>query len=507
MGSRDKIISFRKMADLFTACRKEGPITVYSHGVFDLLHVGHIKHLEAARREGRILAVTIVPDRFVQKGPHRPVFSEGLRAEAVAALSCVDFVAISDVGFSHEAIYLLRPDVYARGIDPGNSNASLESLRQDEEAARDVGARLFLTQERGVSTSSLANLHMNLFSPEARAFLDRFRQEYTPAGILQALRKVRSLKVLTVGETIIDEYHLCNVMAKASKEPILAARHLYTERYAGGILAIANHVASFCDQVGLLTMLGEIDSWEEFIRAKLQPNVAADFVVKPGTPTIVKTRFLEEYLGAKLFEVYTMSNETFATGDEEAFCEKLGRMLPECDLVVVADYGHGLLTRRVVDRLCSDAPFLAVNAQTNAGNRGFNLITKYPRADYISIDEAEARLEVRDERADIREVVRRIAQRIDCPRFMVTRGKYGSLGYDADAGFSEVPAFALKLVDRIGAGDAVLSVAAPCAASGLPMELIGFLGNVAGAEACATMGNKKALDFEGFWQHILSLLC
>jgi sugar/nucleoside kinase (ribokinase family) len=179
-------------------------------------------------------------------------------------------------------------------------------------------------------------------------------------------------------------------------------------------------------------------------------------------------------------------------------------MLPEYDVVIVADYGHGLFTDAAVSLLCERARFLAVNAQTNAGNRGFNTISKYPRADFISIDEPEARLEVRDEEEEIQSVIRSIAKKVDCPRFLVTRGSNGCLYYDGD--FCEVPAFAVKLVDRIGAGDAVLAVTSLCVAKELPPEIVGFIGNVAGAEACATIGNKKAIETASFHRHIASLL-
>jgi hypothetical protein len=99
--------------------------------------------------------------------------------------------------------------------------------------------------------------------------------------IVQAIRK---LKVLIVGETIIDEYQFCSVMGKSGKEPVLAALHNWTERYAGGVLAIANHISNFCDHAGLLSCTGEINSCEEFISSILNRNVAPHFIRVPGAP-------------------------------------------------------------------------------------------------------------------------------------------------------------------------------------------------------------------------------
>src|SRR5207244_1590664 len=124
-------------------------------------------------------------------------------------------------------------------------------------------------------------------------------------------------------ETIVDEYQFCSVMGKSGKEPVLAALHNRTEQYVGGVLAIANHVSNFCDQVGVLSSLGEIDSCEDFVRSKLNDNIKARFVQVPGAPTIIKRRFLEESLATKLFEVYVMRNDTMPAQADQEFCAEL----------------------------------------------------------------------------------------------------------------------------------------------------------------------------------------
>jgi sugar/nucleoside kinase (ribokinase family) len=202
-----------------------------------------------------------------------------------------------------------------------------------------------------------------------------------------------------------------------------------------------------------------------------------------------------------------MTYDRLEPEEDEAFCQKLEKLLPQYDVAIVADYGHGLMTDRAINLLCTKAKFLAVNAQTNAGNRGFNMISRYPRADFISIDEPEARLETRDPKADVRTLIKTIAAKTHCGRLLVTMGRKGTLCYDANMdAYFEIPAFAAKVVDRIGAGDAVLALAAPCATLNLPLDVVGFVGNVAGAEACGIMGNKSALDVASFLRHISSLL-
>ena len=151
------------------------------------------------------------------------------------------------------------------------------------------------------------------------------------------------MKVLVLGESIIDEYHACEAIGKSGKEPILATRYMSTERSAGGVLACANHLASFCGQVSLVTFLGQGGDQEEFIRSRLKENITPTFLSKSNSPTIVKARYVENYLSQKLFEVYHLNDDPLNPAEEAAFIAVLEQLLPEHDLVLVADYGHGML--------------------------------------------------------------------------------------------------------------------------------------------------------------------
>src|ERR1700733_9135043 len=112
-----KVRSLHQVATDLDTHRAEGRKIVLCHGVFDPLHIGHIRHFEQARKFGDILVVTVTPDRFVNKGPHRPVFPQDLRAEAIAALALVDFVAVNEWPMAIETIKLLKPDVYVKGSE------------------------------------------------------------------------------------------------------------------------------------------------------------------------------------------------------------------------------------------------------------------------------------------------------------------------------------------------------------------------------------------------------
>ena len=96
METRPEILlAVEGLASAVAKRREAGQTVVMCHGVFDLLHIGHLRHFEQAKAHGDVLIVTLTPDQFVNKGTHRPAFPELLRAEAIASLGIVDYVAIN----------------------------------------------------------------------------------------------------------------------------------------------------------------------------------------------------------------------------------------------------------------------------------------------------------------------------------------------------------------------------------------------------------------------------
>ena len=164
MQQNAKIKEIGDLAELLTSFRAENKTIVHCHGVFDLLHIGHIRHFEQAKRLGDILTVTVTPDRYVNKGPHRPVFSEDLRAEAIAALDCVDYVAINRWSTAVEAIELLRPAFYVKGPDYREAEKDhTGGIALEESAIKSVGGELVFTDDITFSASSLINRHLPVF--------------------------------------------------------------------------------------------------------------------------------------------------------------------------------------------------------------------------------------------------------------------------------------------------------------------------------------------------------
>ena len=286
----------------------------------------------------------------------------------------------------------------------------------------------------------------------------------------------------------------------------MVVRRQSAERFAGGILAAANHVAGFCDEVGVIAQIGDSPSHAEFIGEKLRPNVRPTFLTRRDSPTILKQRLVENYFFLKLLEIYEINDAAPTAAEEDEICRVLARELPGYDLVIVIDFGHGMLGDRARRLIREQARFLAVNAQCNAGNLGHHALSKYPGVDYMTATENEIRIEARERHGDIRLLARDVQGTLGCRRLAVTRGRHGCLCSERFAEPIEIPAVAGKVVDRIGAGDAFLSVSALLAVQNAPLEVVGFVGNAAGALAVASVANRDPIDRVALTRQIESLL-
>lgn len=264
------------------------------------------------------------------------------------------------------------------------------------------------------------------------------------------------MRVLFLGERIRDVYHYGRVLGRPLKEPILCFDEDRTEVFEGGVLAAAEHVKGFCE-VRVVSFVG-----------------------------IEKQRWVDESHTRKLFEVYSkpcnLGKEPFSY---------------DYEMVVVTDYGHGMFSPEFVREICGKAKYLAVNVQTNAGNYGFNLATKWPRCDFLCVDEAEARLATGNQSGPIEESLYKLGA--ISKKVVITLGSKGSIGLEGTAVLS--PALTDKVVDTMGAGDAFFALTAIFSKE-LGMEKLLRLGNAAGAMKAQIVGHRKSLKKEDLLEFI-----
>lgn len=487
--------------------KRKGKTVVQSHGIFDLVHPGIIKHLNDAKGQGDILIITVIRDSDVRRGPGRPIFPEEFRAENVASLEQVDYVSIVEDAVPFECVKRIKPNIFAKGQAYKERDRKIHKKLYEEEKEFYFGkSKIYETKGFSFSSSNLINNFIDIYPDETKGFLKRFSAKYGFGEIAASMDGLKDMKVLLIGDGIIDEYYYCSSMGRSSKNPIIVNKYITHEIFAGAAFIIANHVAGLCREVHIVSMLGKEDSREDFIRSNLKPNVKPKFFYRDDSPTVVKRRYINQYLNQKLFEINYL-NENYINGEcETEVIEYLTSELPKYDLVLVSDFGHGFITDNIIKVIENKSRIFAVNTQTNAANTGYNMITKYRGPNFVCLDETEARLATQDKFSDIEAVARDVSKAVDSDYLIITLGKSGSIGIDKNGGINLTPIFSTKVIDTIGAGDAFFAFTAPCFAQGMPLDLVSFVGNAVGALAVQIVGNKKPVEKHELLEFIHAIL-
>ena len=495
-----KIISKGEFRSIREQLRRDGKKIVLCHGVFDLLHYGHIAHLQDAKRQGDILVVSVTAGKYVNKGPGRPYFSDEQRLFFLASLEIVDYVLLSEAVTVHDIVRCVQPDVYAKGKEYAKAeNDVTGNIEPEREIVEQYGGHIYFTEGQVYSSTKLLNNFFGALPDDVAVFAHGLKDKYGIHLIEQVRAWVDGFdkqKILVVGDIIIDEYVFCNVQGVTMKDATLSTFYDHEERYAGGSLAIARHLANFAGQVTLCTMTGTEPGVKDFVHASLA-NVQAEVLADHAFVTPVKRRYLrqntqrQEYV--KLFSV----NRLMKRGERKRFNyadwhKRLTELLPDYDMVVVCDYGHGLLDEESLRILEDKAKFLAVNCQTNSSNYGTNIINKYRRADAFVVDERELRLAFGQALTPREELVEQLRKQFGAGSAWVTVGAAGAIGTALDERCT-CPALVLKVKDTVGAGDAFYALAMLSAYQGIPLEVATLLANTAGALKANVVGNKEAI--------------
>jgi rfaE bifunctional protein nucleotidyltransferase chain/domain len=501
-----KILEERSLIEKAEEIRRNLPQKkiVLCHGVFDLVHPGHLNHFKQARSLGDILIVSITSDRFVNKGPNRPFFSQDYRAEFLSSIEIIDYVVVSDYESSKEIIEKLKPDVYVKGEEYEQFDKDeTGKIIEEKQVVESVGGVIEFTRGFHSSSTYLINRSNLLLNSEKSKWISDLRLRFSIEEIFSYLENLRSINPIVLGESILDSYTDCTPLGKASKYPLLAFQKGETRNFPGGTSMIADSCASLSGQSQLVLVLPETAREAEDMFRNAGPGINPIVFHDNSSKVIEKQRFIDLGSGLRVFEIYDYDPQHF---QDETY-EKIEHAVQRSNgPVIIADYGHGFFSSRLIANLVSISSFISVNTQMNAGNRGFNTISKYGRADLISLNGGELELEFKTKDLDYPRVVPIIMDKMKSCFAVVTLGSKGLLVFDDSGNYSHTPALGEKIIDKVGAGDAVFAAASMLAFQNAPIEIIGLVASICAAREVSSLGHKSAMNLVDLKKHIKGLL-
>jgi len=503
MPIKNKILDIKNLKKLRNKFARKK--IVLCHGVFDLLHVGHIDYFKSSKKHGNILVVSVTNDKFVNKGPGRPAFLINNRLKFLQAIECIDYIYVSNDITGEKVIRNLKPNFYCKGSDYSKSDIKDDkNLKKEINALKAVKGNFKIIKEVSFSSSQFINENnLQNFNQDCKTYINSIRKKFNLSQILQSLEQIKKKRVLVIGETMIDKYITTAAIGKSGKEPMLVLKPKKEIKFLGGAAYIANLCSSFVKEIKIMSFLGKENTEKKFVLGNLNKKIKYNFLLKKNSPTITKLRYLDDYKKTKILGIYDLNDDLISRGEEKKFYSLLKKNINKFDIIIVSDYGHGIITEKIRKLILKKSNKVFLNTQINSFNRGYHTVFKYKKVNTLVINEAELRYELRNKHSKIPELAKILSKKISSKKIVVTRGTYGSvLMSKKNNSPIYCPAFDQNNIDTVGAGDTFFGICSLAIGSRSDNKISMIMGAISAGFAIDHIGNKSYYNFQTLKKHL-----
>ncbi|CAA7612109.1 PfkB family carbohydrate kinase [Magnetospirillum sp. UT-4] len=462
---------------------------IMCHGVFDVVHPGHLRHLIYAKSKADILIASLTADRHIAKGQHRPHVPQDLRALNLAAFEIVDYVIIDPNDKPIDNLLRLQPDYFAKGYEYTATGLPPKTQEEVETVGSYGGEVIFTPGDIVYSSSRLIELEPpNLKTEKLLTLMDMAGIGFD--DLRAALGRFAGKRVHVLGDTIVDSLTQCAMIGGQTKTPTMSVLFQERKDYIGGAAVVAEHIRAAGAEVVFSTVLGD-DPHKDFVLEGLKESgVDCRAIIDPTRPTTNKNAIVAG--GYRLLKVDTLDNRSIS----DEVVAKLGaavRSTP-ADAVVFADFRHGIFNRRTIPALVGAIPDNTFKvADSQVASRWGN-ITEFQGFDLITPNEREARFALADQDSGVRPLAVQVYEAAKAKVLILKLGDRGVLtcrSHDHESldSFFVVDSFVDRVVDAVGAGDALLAYSTlSMLATGDPVVAT-IIGSMAAAVECECDGN------------------
>jgi rfaE bifunctional protein kinase chain/domain/rfaE bifunctional protein nucleotidyltransferase chain/domain len=497
MSPNRKICSMPKLMELRSQAAAQGKTVVHCHGCFDIVHPGHIHYLQFAKSLGDLLVVTISADPQVDKGVNRPLIPDDLRAASLAALECVDLVYVNLHPTAVEILDALKPDIYVKGREY-ETNHDPRFLAERDTVTRNGGRVVFSSGDVIYSSTALIDVmeSAEVFNDEK---VRRFRRQndLDTAGLTNLLQRCRGKRMVVIGDYILDRYHFCDAVGVASEGPMMTLRSLRSEQYDGAAGIIAQHLAGVGAEVTLITSLAEDAASGQAI-VRLSESGVTVRAVQQRRQLVAKNRYLVDE--SKLLKVDEGAISPLDSRSLDEVAEIIGEASASADGVIFADFGYGLITGPLLERVMPMVRQRVPIVTADVSGRQSTLL-RFKDVDLLCPTEREVRQTLNNFSSGLNAVVYELLSETGAKAAMITLGKQGlcvfdqqqtspAESWDRRLRTAYLPALSGNSIDPLGCGDALLATASMALAAGGSLAAAAYLGSIAAAIELQQIGNR-----------------
>src|SRR5262245_15603798 len=418
---RHKIRTAEELRTLVGA-RPRAKKVIMCHGVFDVVHPGHVRHFVYAKSKADILIASLTADQHITQGIYRPHVPDELRAVNLAAFEMVDYVLIDERDKPIENIRLIQPDYFAKGFEYGGNGLSAKTA-EELAAVQSYGGELIFTPGDIVYSSSalIRQDEPDVRHANLQILMERNSIDFNI--LRRVLDDMRGHRVHVVGDTIVDSYTYCAMIGGQTKTPTLSVAFERKTDFVGGAGIVAKHLIAAGANVVFSTVLGN-DALKNFVVDDLRSaGVELNAVVDATRPTVNKNAIVVG--GYRLLKVDTLDNRSIS--DDVLFKLRSRVKDHSIDAVVYADFRHGIFNKRTIPKLIDAIPEGVYRvADSQVASRWGN-ITEFKNFDLITPNEREARFAVGDQDSGIRPLASLVYDQARCKFLILKLGERGVL--------------------------------------------------------------------------------
>jgi len=472
---------------------KKNKKIVLCHGVFDVVHPGHIRHLAHAKTKGDILIVSLTADRFIKKGIYRPHVPENLRALNLSAFEMVDYVIIDRHENANYILKYLKPNFYAKGFEYFSKGLP-KATREEIKVVESYGGKMFFSPGDFVYSSSkfLNSSLPDIHYEKLLMLLDDHKVSLI--DLKKTLKKFSKLKVHVIGDTIIDTYTRTSFIGGQTKTPTFSLLKQKEENFIGGAAIVASHLKHAGANVVFSTVLGN-DTLGKFVVNKLKKiKIKINPIIDNLRPTTNKNSFTTGLY--KLLKVDTLDN----TPINEKILKKLCSIIKstKADIVILSDFRHGIFNLNSIPKIINSIPKKAFKvADSQVASRWGNIL-QFKNFDLITPNEREARFALADQDSPIGSLSQMLKKHAKFKNLILTLGDKGIFCSSSNRknSYFSIDSFAKIIVDAVGSGDALLAYSALALKETNSLVQAGIIGSLAAAKACEYDGNQPIKTHE-----------
>lgn len=462
---------------------------IMCHGVFDIVHPGHLRHLLYAKSKADILIASLTADCHISKGRYRPHVPQDLRAINLAAFEIVDYVVIDTEPTPLKNLTLIKPDIFAKGYEYQTSGLPLKT--QDElDVIRSYGGEIIFTPGDHVLSSSqlIETAPPSLRVEKLMGLMES--ADLTFDKLRRVIDSFGGRRIHVVGDIIVDTFTHTSMVGGQTKTPTISVLFEKKTDYIGGAGVVAEHLRAAGADVTFSTVLGE-DNLKDFVLEGLtKSGVQCRPVIDKTRPTTNKNAIISG--GYRLLKLDTLDNRSIS--DEVVLSLTQAIAEDPADAVVFSDFRHGVFNRRTIPTLTDAIPDgIYKVADSQVASRWGN-ITEFRCFDLITPNEREARFALGDQDSGIRPLAADLYDAVQCKTLILKLGDKGVLtcrhgDHQALDSFFVVDSFVDRLVDGVGAGDALLAYATLSMLASQSEITATIIGTMAAACECEKDGN------------------